>query len=228
MLNSQYLQVSHKMRWHQLNYFGDPKWDPFLDQYQQHLAELDRIVQASEEPLEGNVMYLHHQPTYGTPHSDFLVKRRFLAQAALTSQHLLEIGFNAGHSALIMLTANPRLRITAADIGWHSYTIPCYNYLASVFGDRIDFIHSDSLQMWPLICTRSFDFVHIDGCHEPTHLEVDLVNVLHYTARGTRILVDDVNVAYLRTAVDFWRYRGWLTPQGDPSESQGFYLNNRP
>jgi hypothetical protein len=228
MLKSDYLRVSHKMRWHQHNYFADPTWDPFLDQYRSHLLELDRIVQDTGSNLEGNVMYLHNDPTYGTPDPRFLHKRRFLAMAAQTSKHTLEIGFNAGHSALIMLTANPDLKLTAVDIGWHPYTIPCFNYLQSHFGDRIRFIHSDSLQAWPMLVGESFDFVHIDGNHEPTHLEVDLINVLTYTERGTRVLVDDINVPYLKSVVDLWRLQGWITPQGDPGPDQGFYLNNRP
>ena len=232
MLNSQYLNHSHVMRWHQHNYFADPQWDPFVEQYREHLDRLDQLVIDTGSRVEGSLIYHHHQQQLGVPWPEFVGKRRFVAMAALGHKSVLEIGFNAGHSALIMLTANPQLKFVAVDIGWHAYAIPCFNYLHSVFGDRIEFIHSDSLQAWPFLMDRDFDLVHIDGNHEPTHLEVDLVNAMTMTRRGTRILVDDVNVPYLKSVVDFYRVRGDLIPLGDPQgqlppPEQGYYLNNR-
>lgn len=231
MLKSTYVPYSHTMQWQQHNYFADPKWDPFAEQYRDQLAALDRIVLGYTDRIEGNLIYQHNETQLGQAFPGYLAKRQFIAMCALAHQHVLEIGFNAGHSALIMLTANPRLKFTAVDIGLHPYCIPCFDYLKTQFSDRIEFIHSDSARAWPMIqgLGYQYDFVHIDGSHEPTDLAVDLVNAMTHTVKGTRILVDDVNVPYLKTVVDFYRIQGRLIPLGDgnfPGDTQALYINN--
>jgi predicted O-methyltransferase YrrM len=60
------------------------------------------------------------------------------------STTILEIGFNAGHSAACFLMANPNVKILCIDINTSSYTLPCFRYLKSIFNDRIYFIESNS------------------------------------------------------------------------------------
>lgn len=68
---------------------------------------------------------LHHTHE----HTDkFLHKLKNISVFLLNKniKHVMEIGFNAGFSALLMLMSNPNVHITCIDNGEHAYVIPCF------------------------------------------------------------------------------------------------------
>ena len=83
----------------------------FLDR----LQRLNAIVQRSGEPLEGNIFYPDLDPTYaGAPGARARAGAPQLWRAARFKRRLLEVGVNAGHSALIALSANRSSNIPAS------------------------------------------------------------------------------------------------------------------
>lgn len=109
----------------------------------------------------------------------------------------MEIGFNAGHSCLLMLLANKESKITIFDICMHEYTIPCYEFLNKIFPGRLELIKGDSLQTVPQYNIKKFDLLHIDGFHEPNHAYKDIINAKRLSTNNGIVILDDDNLPYL-------------------------------
>jgi predicted O-methyltransferase YrrM len=172
------------------------------------------IIHRLGEPLEGNLFTRDHHMEFSDP---FLYKVYNLHTLAASAhiENVLEIGFNAGFSSLLMLLANPRLRVTAVDIAEHTYTRPCYEVLRQMFGDRIKLVVGDSTKVLPQIRSDAatagpeYDLIHIDGCHTPSVAHADIVNSYSLSKHGTVLVMDDYDFPELRAlwdaAVDFYR-----------------------
>ena len=109
-----------------------------------HLSMLQKIIKSCGVFPEGNLFTEDKSFTYN---GKLLSKQVNMFRIGRTAKNIIEIGFNAGHSALVFLIANPDSKLTIYDIGWHPYTRACYYYLDSVFPGRITFIEGDSLEM---------------------------------------------------------------------------------
>ena len=107
--------------------------EPLFSMYKHHLETLNKIINDVGEPLEGNIFYEHLDPHRTELIERFFPKRAALAMFAMAHDHIVEIGFNSGFSALLMLTANPDLKLTSVDICEHKYTQPCFEYLSTMF-----------------------------------------------------------------------------------------------
>lgn len=138
-----------------------------------HLDALLKIVTKTHidpaQPglLEGNCMYdnctININPV-------FYNKQINIFNLASQHNNALEIGINAGHSLLVMLLANPSLKIYGFDICIHPYTEPCVDYLNSQFNNRITFFKGDSRVTVPEFIENNpnlgIDLFHIDGMHD--------------------------------------------------------------
>ena len=118
--------------------------------------------------LEGNCMYdnctININPA-------FYNKQINIFNLAKNAKTAIETGVNAGHSLLVMLLANPNIKIYGFDICYHTYTEPCVDYLNSQFNNRITLIKGNSKVTMPEFIQKNPDlqpdFFHIDGMHEP-------------------------------------------------------------
>jgi len=120
-------------------------------------------------------------------------KQELLYNQVKTATNVLEIGTYMGHSLLIMLISNPKLKITCIDID-DKYTRPAVNILNKYFNNAITFIHKDSLTALKNIYD-TFDFFHIDGHHENNYIENEfmLIQKLRTNNLIFRVLFDDQN-----------------------------------
>lgn len=107
--------------------------------------------------------YLFDGVTY-TYNERCLKKQEELYRYAMSVNNVLEIGVYTGHSLLLLLIANPTLRITAVDID-DKIAGPAIEYLNSVFGNRIQFICGDAVTVMRSLPLNSYDFIHIDADH---------------------------------------------------------------
>ena len=215
--------------------FIDRNFDPFKDDYLPDLNSLLEIIKNQGEPLEGNIFYRHHEnnPTANLI-SDFLPKRRALALLGIMNNNIMEIGFNAGFSALLLLHSNKNLKLTCIDICQHKYTVPCFEYLKSKFGDRIELIQSDSLLAFPLLSRTAieYDAYIIDGGHGVSLAEADLHNVISIGKRGSIICFDDSDDPKLRTMLNMHQLTGKIISISDgigyiENLRQMFFVNNK-
>lgn len=139
-----------------------------------HFNKLLQIIKDSGEILEGDCLY--RDRTFFR-HPGLVIKQENLFSIAQEGDKILEIGFNAGHSALIFLLSNPNCHVTTIDICEHSYTRKCAEYLKSVFPDRLTFLEGDSttvLDDLSIKGSRGYDIFHIDGSHDKNVVKSDL------------------------------------------------------
>ena len=190
--------------------FGDPGFEPCLDEYAAHLTALNKIVIASGDPMEGNLFHFNLEtPDLRAPDPRYRYKRFNFAFACLAGRRLLEVGFNAGHSAMLALTCNPELTYVGVDLARHRYTAACFDYLKSVFGSRISLIPGDSRETLPAIENlETFDLFHVDGGHDFDVVVEDLRNIAAGARPGSRIVIDDMTGTHLRVLCDFYVAKG--------------------
>jgi hypothetical protein len=115
---------------------------------------MPRVISTGER-LEGNIFCRCGQTTYS---EEFVAKqinmvalaREADARAPPQGPIALEVGFNSGFSAALLLLACPRLRLTCVDIGEHAYTKPCFESLAAIFPTRVNLLIGDSRAVLPM------------------------------------------------------------------------------
>jgi hypothetical protein len=186
--------------------------EPFFELYKNNLDTLKRIIDDVGEPLEGNIFYEHLETNLTTLTPRFFQKRAALAMFAMAHKEVVEIGFNSGFSALLMLTANPELRLTCVDICEHKYTEPCFQYLKTVFEDRITLVKGDSTVVLPevLQSNKSLTGYIIDGGHGLNVAEQDLQNVIKYANNDAVLCFDDSDFVELRMMLNMYMMSGHL------------------
>lgn len=167
-----------------------------------NLEDIKKIkLCVGKEQLEGNSMYHHHSNfKYRTGvNADNL--RHNLYILGKKSKNILEIGFNAGHSAVIFLHDNKKAHLVAMDIGTHKYTAKCIKYLKKKY--NIEFIKGDSTKtMVNYNPKKKFDLIHIDGGHGVKVAESDIMNSIKLANKKTILIIDDTNFKRLRELVE--------------------------
>jgi predicted O-methyltransferase YrrM len=174
-----------------------------------HLNELAKVISSSGKQLEGNAFYKHNTLEL----YDVLVPKQMnlMWAGSTVKTRICEIGFNAGHSALLFLLTNQETPIdfTVFDIGQHAYTEPCLTYMRNAFPNvTFEYIKGDSIvkvPQWTMNNSQymqSYDLVHVDGGHSEMCVKNDLKNATKLVAPGGLLVVDDTNYDYINRYVD--------------------------
>lgn len=120
--------------------------------------------------------------------------------------NVMEIGFNAGNSADIMLKNNDTLKLTSFDIGEHEYLIHGKEYINMQYGNRHTLILGNSLITVPAYTKENpdtkFDVIFIDGGHQYDVAKEDINNCFHLAHKDTIVIVDDT--IYTKDLVMDW------------------------
>jgi len=123
-------------------------------------------------------------------------KQQLLARVASEVGSVLEIGTYLGHSLLIMLAANPRLRATTIDVE-ATFSAPAVEVIKKHFPKAlVNFVHGDSLASVPKLID-TYDLFHIDGTHEPAQVQREWQAVLRRRSSNfVRVVFDDVDTIW--------------------------------
>jgi len=174
-------------------------------------AHLIPIIHNCKELLEGNIFMLHHTTNYTNV---FLNKTKNISNLVLNKniKNVMEIGFNSGFSTLLMLISNPNITVSCFDLGEHKYTIPCYQKLKEIFGDRINITLGDSTKTLKNFETHAFDLIHIDGGHSTEVAESDIINSYRLSKKGTILIMDYYDFPNLHNLWDHYIIKYNLKP----------------
>jgi hypothetical protein len=185
------------------------------------LGELNRRVAESGETLEGNLFYWDGDKEFlgASPTANLAPARRNLWRATRFKRRMLEIGVNAGHSALLVLSANPSLVYHGVDVGAHRYTARCVDYLKAEFPGRVHYWPGDSREVIPYLAAEradlDFDVFHVDGGHTSELCAADIANCLRLArgGRGKHLLLDDIDASWIFDVYSEFVSQGYLTTE---------------
>ena len=175
---------------------------------QKILDDLKTIIIDSKGSLEGNSFYHHaslnlFQDLYAKQLNLFWCGKQ-------ASTKMCEIGFNAGHSTMLLLLGRDKtpLDFTVFDIGHHSYTAPCLNHIKSQFSHiNFEYIEGDSTVTMPkwIEANQSqlgvYDVVHVDGGHSDQCISNDMKNADLLVKKGGIVIIDDTNLHHINKYV---------------------------
>ena len=180
---------------------GYEELDRVEEEARAYLKDILAMVRQNCDFLDGNLFYVDLRDAINAMPADSLKeKRRNFLSLSKRRNKILEIGFNAGHSALIMLLGNPDARITIIDTCQHPYTEACFGYLDSRFPGRLRLIKGDSTRVIEELKGEKFDLIHYDGGKEKTIRE-DLLNSVNLVEEDHVLIIDDTQNSELNDRV---------------------------
>jgi predicted O-methyltransferase YrrM len=110
---------------------------------------------------------------------------------------IMEIGFNAGHSADALLSSKPDVILVSFDIATHKYIDVAKEYIDMKYPGRHILIKGDSVIAIPKYIQenpeKKFDLIFIDGCHEFRYAMTDLMNCRQLAHKDTIVALDDTS-----------------------------------
>ena len=209
------VESAERIAWRSLNAPDLPVNYPSLalfhpEQWSSYALETIRLINQavveSGEVLEGNYCYFDRRPVHPRtpPDPRRSWKREVLRRAVVAGERALEVGFNAGHSAVVMLDANPCLKLTSIDIGLHRYTSTCAEIISARYPGRFNMLFGCSRDVLTDITVRDqfdFEIVHIDGSHSAKDFLFDFDCVLRYCLPGCTVIVDDAYVSNINELI---------------------------
>lgn len=110
----------------------------------------------------------------------------------------MEIGFNAGHSADLFLSANKFMKLISFELGEHDYVLKGKNYIDNTYPFRHRLILGDSGASVPLFAQENFnvkfDFLFIDGDHSYEAAKSDLFHCRKLAHERSLVIMDDTRL----------------------------------
>jgi O-methyltransferase len=110
-------------------------------------------------------------------------------------KNIMEIGFNAGHSAEIILQSNKNAKLVSFDLGYYGYNLVAKEYIDTTFPGRHTLILGNSVTEVPKFTLENpnakFDIIFVDGGHEYSVANSDLENCFKLAHKDTIVILDD-------------------------------------
>ena len=177
------------------------------------LDDIENIVQFSNN-FEGNCFYTNK--TFER-NPKLINKQANLYWLGCNNYiNICEIGFNAGHSALLLLLGNmsSKITFTVFDINSHIYMLKCYDYIKCKFPHVcFELIEGDSVVTIPEWIQKNnkyeiYDIVHVDGGHALEIIQNDFANSVKLLKKDGIVIIDDVQKKHIDELVNIYIQSG--------------------
>jgi hypothetical protein len=185
------------------------------DEKRIYLADLENIIIKSNVLFEGNCFYYHNTLNVFPELYSKQLNLFWCGKQAV--ENICEIGFNAGHSSMLMLLgrSNTPLNFTIFDIGHHAYTKPSFEYIKSKFTHvNFEYVEGDSTITLPEWINNNselmykYDVVHIDGGHSEHCISNDMKNADLLVKKNGIVIIDDTNCDTINKYVNLYISNG--------------------
>ena len=167
-----------------------PLSEHYLLASRNHSAEVHKLIK-DRKPLEGFSAQIQEE---------IIVYWKFASLNFVKT--ICETGFNAGHSTLVWLTAQPDTKVYSFDLGAHYYARPMAQYLQQLFPGRLTVTWGDSRKTLPVFSQMfpnvECDLVVIDGGHTTDIATADFDNFRQMVKRDNIIMFDDYPSGFQR------------------------------
>lgn len=176
-----------------------------------HIFNIADILNKSGERIEGNLICdissdnLTDEANRSKIHN--------LLKLSEGKSKICEIGVNAGHSLLLMVSSNPTAEYLLFDLGGHGYTRPCVEYIKNAYpSTKITEVYGDSnLTLREYVSSNepnTFDMIHIDGGHETHTVVNDFIYTQFLLKKDGVVIFDDYNFGNIKSVIDYYTSRG--------------------
>jgi hypothetical protein len=159
-----------------------------------HFDALHQIIKDSFEPLEPNYCYDSLQRKSHDLHKQINL---FSIASIKSNANVINVGFNAGHSTLLFLLAHPSSIIHCFDNCSHKYTLPCYQYLATHFPNRVHLYQGNSQHTLPAFKNNNLHLkaqvVLLDGSQDLAIRNGDFFHSLHFVSFKDILIYNGIN-----------------------------------
>jgi hypothetical protein len=181
------------------------------DEKQIYLDDLKNIITKNDSYFEGNCFY--YDATLNIYPELYSKQLNLFWCGKQAIENICEIGFNAGHSTMLMLLGrnNTPLNFTIFDIGHHSYTKPSFDYIKSKFSHvNFEYVEGDSTTTMPEWINNhkelmyKYDLVHVDGGHTEHCISNDIKNADLLVKKNGIIIIDDTDNSQINKYVDLY------------------------
>lgn len=119
------------------------------------------------------------------------LRSRFTSTSA--SPVICELGFNAGHSALLMLEALPKASLVSFDLGDQDWADANQKLLTFMYAPRFRYVKGDSAVTVPAAKGLKCDVLFIDGSKAAEARYADVMNFRTLSRPGALLFLDEVS-----------------------------------
>jgi predicted O-methyltransferase YrrM len=179
--------------------------DIITQEVKYHISNIGVILDKIGERVEGNLICDITSDNLTDVENQSKIQNLLILSKGKSK--ICEIGVNAGHSLLLMVSANPEAEYLIFDLGGHDYTRPCVEYIKNAYpSTKITEIYGDSnVTLKQYIKSNelhTFDLIHIDGGHETETVENDFIYTQKLLTEDGIIIFDDYNFGNIRRVID--------------------------
>jgi predicted O-methyltransferase YrrM len=181
--------------------------DIITQEIKDHISNIGDILNKIGERVEGNLICDISSDNL-TDHINES-KIHNLLKLSENKSKICEIGVNAGHSLLLMISTNPKAEYLIFDLNGHSYTKPCVEYIKNSYPyTKITEIYGDSnITLKQYVDSNelyTFDLIHVDGGHETATVENDFTYTQQLLSKDGIVIFDDYNYGNIRNVIDHY------------------------
>jgi len=181
--------------------------DIIKEEVKNHILNIADILDEAGETVEGNLICDVSSDNFIDERNESKIHN--LLKLVEGKSKICEIGVNAGHSLLLMVSSNPNAEYLLFDLGGHSYTRPCIQYIRNAYpSTKITEVYGDTnltLREYVKINElHNFDMIHIDGGHETHTVVNDFIYTQDLLKPDGIVIFDDYNFGSIKDVVDYY------------------------